>query len=250
MGHERVGSLPKTARWTAVVSDLAAFSGGDEQCRELANLSLDNVRSRFESIHNDPGVQAAFKFLTQLSRFAEAEGTGASGTSLFAVAKALQAAVASERGSTEYAALASAAASDAIGKWYTDNSAQASLFGASAQQSNVWRDAGTAGAFSEISRLFFARFTERYLKYFLEREASGVCTSVQQRDELQKRLHSNIDAVSRHAFETAKITQSFSAGWFNRHARGGSAASSDELRGFLAIAFGKMREDLRRERSE
>jgi hypothetical protein len=211
---------------------------------------LDNVRARFESIQNDRGVQAAFKFLTQLSRFAEPEGTGASGRSVFAVAKALQAAVESEVGSAEYAAIASAAASDAIGNWYAANSAQASLFGASEQQSSVWRDAGTAGAFSEISRLFFARFTERYLKYFLEREASGVCTSIEQRDELQRRLRSNIDAVSRHAFETAKITQSFSAGWFNRHVHGRAEASSEEIRGFLAIAFGKMREDLRRERSE
>ncbi|MGB8472696.1 MAG: hypothetical protein WCE61_01275, partial [Candidatus Acidiferrum sp.] len=66
----------------------------------------------------------------------------------------------------------------------------------------------------------------------------------------QEQLRSNIDGASRHAFETAKITQSFAAGWFNRHVRGGSNPTDAEIRGFLAIAFGKMREDLRRETAE
>lgn len=250
MGHERVGALPKTARWASVVRDLTKFGGDEDQSRQLANRSLDNVRARFESIQRDRGVQAAFRFLTQVSRFAGSGPEGIDSTSssnIFAVAKALRAAVESETDSAEYAALASAAGSDAIGNWYADNSTQSSLFGTSDQASGVWQKAGTAGGFSEISRLFFAKFTERYLKYFLEREASGVCSSIAQRDQLQKQLRSNIDGVSRHAFETAKITQSFAAGWFNRHARGGAKPTDGEIRGFLAIAFGKIREDLRRE---
>ena len=70
-----------------------------------------------------------------------------------------------------------------------------------------------------------------------------------QRDVFQKQLKDQIDAVSRHAFETAKIAQSFAAGWYNRHAKD-KVPADDEIAGFLAIAFGKLREDLRREKTE
>jgi hypothetical protein len=97
--------------------------------------------------------------------------------------------------------------------------------------------------------LFFAKFTERYLNYFLEREASAVSKTIEQRELLQKQLRDQIDTVSRHAFETAKIAQSFAAGWYNRHAKE-KVPPDDEIAGFLAIAFGKLREDLRREKTE
>ncbi len=123
------------------------------------------------------------------------------------------------------------------------------MFGSSEQNTEIWRKAGTAGGFCEIARLFFAKFTERYLNYFLEREASAVSKTIEQRDLLQSQLRSQIDSVSRHAFETAKIAQSSAAGWYNRHASQ-AMPTDNEIAGFLAIAFGKLREDLRREKTE
>jgi hypothetical protein len=253
MGHERVGALPKTEPWARVVKNIADFSGDEEQSRRIANQTLDNVRTRFESIQRDPNVQAAFKFLTELA----VSGAGGGPTSLqlpdnptpFTVAKALDKAVRAQTGSSEYAAIAKAAATDAIGHWYAQNTAQASLFGTAEQNSEIWKKAGTAGGFCEIARLFFAKFTERYLNYFLEREASAVSHTIERRELLQQQIRDQIDAVSRHAFETAKIAQSFAAGWYNRHAKE-TVPTDEEIAGFLAIAFGKLREDLRREKTE
>ena len=73
--------------------------------------------------------------------------------------------------------------------------------------------------------------------------------TIEQRELLEKQLREQVDKVSRHAFETTKIAQSFAAGWYNRHAKT-RAPSEDEISGFLAIAFGKLREDLRREKTE
>lgn len=56
----------------------------------------------------------------------------------------------------------------------------------------------------------------------------------------------HVDDVSRHAFETAKIMQSFAAGWFNKHAKEGLPTNAS-MRGFLRLALGKLREELRRE---
>jgi hypothetical protein len=253
MGHERVGALPKTKPWQRVVKNIAAFDGNETQSRKIANQTLDNVRSKFKSIQQDPNVQEAFRFLTELA----VSGAKGNWTSLqlpenptpFTVAKALDRAISGRTGSSEYAALAKAAATDAIANWYAQNTVQASLFGSADENAQIWRDAGTAGGFCEIARLFFAKFTEGYLNYFLEREASAVSPTVERRDLLQQQIREHVDAVSKHAFETARITQSFAAGWYNRHARE-AVPSNEEITGFLAIAFGKLREDLRREKME
>src|ERR1043166_6541858 len=254
MGHERTGALPKTQRWTEGVQAIAGFDGDAAESRQIANQSLDNVRARFEAVQRDSGVQAAFKFLTSLA-VASSGKPGVSNLKLpenptpFAVEKALNCTVESSKDSSEYAAIASAAATDAIANWYAQNTEQSFLFGSSEQNSAVWRKAGTGAGFCEVARLFFAKFTERYLNYFVEREASAASRSIEQRDLLQKQLREHIDSVSRHAFETAKITQSFAAGWFNRHAAQ-SMPNDREISGFLAIAFGKLREDLRREKTD
>lgn len=253
MGHERTGALPKTEPWRRIVQGIAAFDGDEQQTRQIANDTLDNVRDRFEAIQRDPNVQAAFRFLTEIG--ASASGVRPSFIQLpenptpFAVAKALERELHVGRGSAEYGALAKAAATDAIAHWYTDNATQPSLFGSAEQNSAIWRKAASAEGFCEIARLFFAKFTERYLNYFLEREASVACRTIEQRELFERQLRDQVDNVSRHSFETAKIAQSFAAGWYNRHAKTNSPGQ-DEISGFLAIAFGKLREDLRREKTE
>src|SRR5437764_1789494 len=236
-----------------VVKKIAAFDGNETQTRKIANQTLDNVRSKFESIQQDPNVREAFRFLTELA----VSGAKGNWTSLqlpknptaFTVAKALDRAISGRTGSSEYAALANAAATDAIANWYAQNTVQASLFGTADENAQIWRDAGTAAGFCEIARLFFAKFTERYLNYFLEREASVVSSTIERRDLLQQQIRDQIDVVSKHAFETARITQSFAAGWYNRHARE-AMPTDEEIAGFLALASRKLRGGLRRERRE
>jgi hypothetical protein len=255
MGHERVGVLPKTQPWKGVVKQITSFSGTEVDASEIASSTLANVRSRFESIQHDSGIKAAFKFLVALSISARTHKTAPYGLQIspalspLALAKALHQWVNSNRDSLEYAQLAQGAASDAIANWYSDHSSQKSLFQGEGEQTEIWSKAATGAGFCELSRLFFAKFTERYLNYFLEREASASCRSIEQRDLLQGQLRQHIDVISKHAFETAKITQSFAAGWHNLHTKE-STPSDKEVEGFLTIAFGKIREELRREENK
>src|SRR5206468_6244176 len=73
----------------------------------------------------------------------------------------------------EYGSLAESAAADAVGTWYAQKGEQGSLFAAHDDAFDVWRKAANGSGFCELSRLFFARFTGRYLNYFLERQASA-----------------------------------------------------------------------------
>ena len=150
--------------------------------------------------------------------------------------------------SQEYATLATRAAADAIAFWTRRNSAQAELFASESTAADLWRRAASGGAFSEVMRVFFASFIERYLNYFLEREASAEIPTLRERELFAARLQHHVQDLSRHAFETTKIAQSFAAGWFNKNARD-HLPTDESLRGFLAFAFGKLRAELEREKA-
>ena len=256
MGHERVGALPHTRKWREVVAQLAQSSGSREDVAAIANATLQNVSVQFKKIHSDDGVVAAFQFLVALTKstslahhgrpsFSPEINLEESPTALRLIGQ-LRSWVESHADSKEYAAIATKASADAISLWSAQQSTQASLFTSSIDSSEVWRRAGNGAAFCEVSRLFFSKFTERYLNYFLEREASASMTSITERDRLAAQLRDHIDGVSQYAFETSRITQSFAAGWFNNHARD-QYPSNDESRRFLLVAFAKIREELTRE---
>ncbi len=257
MGHERVGLLPKSQCWRDIVEDIARFSESNANVPDLVNKTLANVRSRLERIDRDAGVIAAFEFLLALSVSAKFKTSSDLLTdsgidlleipSLFSVAKAIRDHVDKSKKSLEYGQLAQDAAIEATVSWYKQHmTGQTGLFEQPDLAENVWRDLGTGAGFCELARLFFADFTQRHLKYFLEREASAALPSVELRDRFSSQIESHIEAISKHAFETAKITQSFAAGWYNKNTAKG-LPSSEAVQPFLAHAFGKLRGELMRE---
>ena len=258
MGHERVGALPRTKRWRDVVGGIADAAAVDGDVRGLANATLENVRSRLLAIHGDAGFVASFQFLLGLALSASPRVDRASlgdlavnldaNPSPLQLANALGQYVADNRQSAEYAEIARKAATDAIAAWTEQQTRQLSFTGEHEQASEVWRRASDGSGFCEVARLFFGKFVERYLNYFVGREASSHLANTEDRERLARRLGDHVDGVSHHAFETARITQSFAAGWFNRYARD-EMPTADEISGFLSHSVGKLREELLREES-
>ena len=256
MGHERVGALPHTKRWRDVIGQLAESSGSPEDVAAIANDTLENVRVQLRKIHSDDGVVAAFQFLVALTKSASSDDPGEASfspridfegsPSTLRLIGQLRSWVEAQGGSRKYGDIAAKASADAISLWSSQQSMQGSLFTSPGDSREIWQQADNGAGFCEVSRLFFSKFTERYLNYFLEREASASMGSISDRDRLSTQLREHIDGVSRFAFETSRITQSFAAGWFNNHARD-RYPSKDESRGFLSLAFGKLREELKRE---
>ena len=258
MGHERVGALPHSKPWLDVVAQVASYSGSEDDVAAIAKSTIDNVKNQFRRVHRDDGVIAAFQFLVALSKAAYpmtapgypslADLDLASNPSTLRLVSELRSWVDSHRQSTEYAEISKKAAADAIALWSERQQQQPALFSNQGDMGEIWRRANNGEGFCEVARLFFSKFTERYLNYFLGREASAVLANAGERDQLASQLRDHVDTVSKFAFETSRITQSFAAGWFNNHARD-QASSLDELEGFLSVAFGKMREELTREAS-
>lgn len=257
MGHERISLLPKSQKWREIVNEIADFGDQGVDIAGIVRQTTDNIRDRLTAVQRDGALAAAFKFLVSLAvasrgaspkeRLQQIGIDVGSDPSPLDLAKSLQQWMASHVGSQEYARLAQFAATDAIATWYLDKKEKAAgLFAVEEQPFDVWRKSANGAGFCELSRIFFGKFTERYLNYFLEREASAVLPSIERREEFRLSLRQHVDQVSQHAFETAKITQSFAAGWFNKYATN-AVPTDNEIRGFLSVALGKIREELRRE---
>ena len=256
MGHERVGALPRTRKWRDIVDRLGEATGSEDDVANIAVAILENVRLQFNKIHSDDGVVAAFQFLVALTKSATLGELGGSsfspeidldsGPSTLSLIGQLRSWVETQEASKEYGDIATRASAETISLWSAQQGMQANLFTGPPDPKSIWQQADSGAGFCEVSRLFFSKFTERYLNYFLEREASASMSSIDERDRLASQLSDHIDGVSTYAFETSRITQSFAAGWFNNHARD-TVPSKEESRAFLSVAFGKMREELTRE---
>jgi len=254
MGHERVGILPRRKPWNEIVSLLRlALEDEFTKTASLVSQTLAEVKNRYRRLHQDSGVQAAFAYLIALStsKLPSVEGLASVDTKLeknpspLRITVDLANWVKLHTNSPEYAELACRAAADTISYWSREKSNQQLLFGDSTNAIHIWGD--TDGrAFSSISRTFFAKLTERYVRYFIERNASAESPSLQSRQRLEAALSAHFDEISRHAFETTKITQSFAAGWFNKNTKT-ERPGDKKISGFLAVAFGKLQEELSRE---
>ncbi|MEX1014942.1 MAG: hypothetical protein WDZ80_07345 [Candidatus Paceibacterota bacterium] len=256
MGHERVGILPRRKRWTQIVDQIADFHESND-VSEVAKQTIQNVRKRFEHIERDNGVQSAFKFLVLLSHASKSnnpsEILSEHGINLpynftpLHLAKAVNEWTDQHAESNEYAAIAIESTIRALSEWYFKHETrQVNIFTEDSKPSEVWREASQGAGFCELSRLYFSKFTENYLNYFLEREASASLNSIEERDRFANYLENHIDEISNHAFETAKITQSFAASWFNKNVKE-IPPTDKEIQGFLSHAFQKMRDELLRE---
>ena len=257
MGHERLGLLPRTRKWRQIVEGVSGWSSTEEAPSAIAADTLRHVRSRFQRLGTDAGANAAFGFLVSLAGACRVrnplEQLRKLGIRLpnqltaLSLAGELRRCVEAEDGEPEYAAIAQGAAVDAITQWYACRSDdQRVLFDSHEDPFNVWRSAGTGAGFCELARHFFAGLTTRYLCYFLDREASACLADVEERERFQAALREHVEDVSKHAFETARITQSFAAGWFNKHIVAGPP-EEETVRRFLSFALTKMREELARE---
>lgn len=258
MGHERVGALPRTVRWGEIVHAIGGAIPADKtKVATIAENTLRHVRSRFTRLSQDSGVQAAFSYFIALATDQLPSVAGSmtsvdvglkSNPSPTRISKDLSDWVAKNIGEREYAALSVRASADTIAEWTRQHSRQSSLFDDKVLATDIWRSASDGRGFCEVARIFFARLTERYLHYFLDREASAEIGTLAGREEFDSALRDHLQEVSRHAFETSKITQSFAAGWFNKHAKE-SRPIDGAIEAFLSLAFGKMYEELGREGS-
>lgn len=254
MGHERIGHLPATKKWRSIVSELTEFSQKNDNVASIATQTTKNVARQLERVNQDRGVVASFSYLLTLLHaskqrnphtFLEEHGITLSPSfSLLELARSIKQFNQINCENTEYATIASQALIDTVSAWTKREQVQTSLFfGGDPDPFEPWRRAADAGGFSELSRTYFSNFIGRYLKYFLEREASASFKNLFDRNDFNTRLDSHLEDISKSAFETTKVTQQYVAGWYNGHAVK-QFPNTDEIQGFVAYALKKLKNNL------
>ena len=255
MGHERIGFLPHTKQWRAIVDEISHFGYGEASVAQISNNTLNAIKKTYEKMSYDESVIKALFFIATLSFSAKMDDqvnflnengyTVDSEISLFSLMASAQNFITTEHGSLEINKLVKDAAMQAIIYYQQHHETnQLSMF--SEQSQSVWENVGTGAAFCEMVRTFFASFTERQLKYYIEREAASRINDYDTLQVFNQRLSEQSKAIADHTFEIAKLTQSFAAGWFNKNVAD-SLPSDKQIEGFLSHSFSKLREEFRRE---
>lgn len=267
MGHTRLGAVPKTRKWNALVEEVAGSAAvsktvavAAEDVQRIATATLDATQNALERSISDPGVRHTFYLLTQIALASRSVDWKASlakigihlpaDASLFELTAEMQDAVdqhlrrVSRQGTTDVSEIAQQAAGEAIGS--LAGPFTISLFGASsAEVQNAVRALSTKKGFGELGQRFFGRFIARFLNFYLSRITASVLgtSRVQQVGDITQFN----DALKAHCDQSARIVRDFCAEWYSKTEYQSGIDSENSSR-FLAVALRKLRSELEQQK--
>lgn len=254
MGHNRLPRLPASRDWREVVGLLEEQAPAADV---IAQAAIAAQRS-FSQAVDDPVYAEAVRLLVAIS---QASLGGAftpdlsrnaliltSDATLFdlldAVGRRLDQMAHSARGTSDIGELARRSILGTLQQEFG-----ARLPGLFDQQPGdlalAARDLSGPAGFSRLSRAFFTRMTSETLSYFLDRTLSAQLGAGKGFDDIAQRDAFDA-ALTQFSFEATRIIREFSAGWFARHALSSRQTPDAATRGYAAIAFKKINDELSR----
>jgi hypothetical protein len=101
--------------------------------------------------------------------------------------------------------------------------------------------------FSGLAREYLARLTQRTLLYFPSRELGNHIGAGER--FASDGARSEFDAaLNLHCREASRIIEAFAGGWYGKNVYHGDGLTPQHIRKFAAVAFGKIRSELRKRR--
>jgi hypothetical protein len=268
MGHTRLGTIPKSRKWSEVVTELARFGSGaatdqrrlQQGIATIARTSIEAASGALKRAVDDIGLRYTFYLLTQVTLSARQEnwvealeGNGiklSESSSVFDLTSELQAAVdryisASSRAS-DVSEMAQSAAGEAIAALASSESV--TLFGSGRDElRNAIRALSTKKGFSELGQVFFGRFVARLLNFYLSRVTASQLGSGEFRQVGE--ISSFNKALQTHCEESARIVRDFCGEWYSKteFLRG---IDFENASAFVAVALKKLRSELQRQEAQ
>ena len=250
MGHIRLGTLPKSARWYRVVG---LIETNPQAARGIAAATLIASERYLLDVKDDPALVRAYGLLVHLMSAARGDNFAGElqrlglhlepGTSSIAFLSGVADAVRRETAAEADGSLAGEFATQSLRRALMDTVAtqSTSLFGSTVDDlQQAFRAHSTEQQFGEVSRLFFGDFVARVLRSAIDREAPTLLSA-------DGSAHL-IDEVDLHARQSAAIVQDFAGEWLSkkRYERAGDITQQD-IQGFVAVALRKLRSEIKRE---
>jgi len=253
MGHIRLGALPRTRKWQAVVALLAGGAGANQ----IANATIRAAERDLSRAGEDEGLVEVFWLLTQLPQDARSEdfarylrrcGLNVSDSPglmeiLGAFTDAIDRRLANNRGRTDLGEMAQAAAVEAITS--TIGPRTHSLFGTTPEEVKAaFAELATVKQFGAFARTFFARLTTKVLDYFLSRVLSHHVGEGQRFTTLAQQAEFT-QALETHCKEASLIVEKYSGQWLSKTNWERGGISRDAAGRFVNHAFTKLVDELR-----
>ena len=265
MGHTRLGWVPKTQRWEAVVSAIlepvAAPAGTGtllaDDVPAVAQQALEAAEAGLERAIDDVGLQHTVYVLTQVVLAVREpdwqQRLGALGITLPPTAgvmdltAAVQAAIDDHIESvgrhTDVSEMAQQAAGEALA---TLTEARAvTLFGQVRDELlGALKSLSTKDGFARLGQKFFGQFMSRFLGFYLSRiTAAGM--GGDRLHQLGDLAQFN-DALRTHCEESAQIVKEFSGSWFSK-TEWEKGITPENTLGFVAVALKKLQAELKQQ---
>jgi hypothetical protein len=254
MGHNRLGSLPRTLKWRQVIELIGADSAN---ANRVAAITADAADERFREAGNDPAVAYCVWVLARLVVAARApnfvqaiNGLGITAQPNSTVPELVsligehvrreQAGLPWQGHFGDFAALALRTA-------LTETIATQgrTLFGSTSEDVHrAFQAYSSSTRFGELARRFFADFTSRALQSFVDRELRRHIGT----DAVPTVSSSTafLEALNTHSWQASVIVQRFAGDWHSKsnwESRG--EISREEVQRFVGQSLRKLRSELR-----
>lgn len=270
MGHTRLGAIPKSRKWTAIVQDLASAAQGmtegsysgylHENVEDVAKDTLEAAQGGLNSAIDDIGLRYTFYLLSQIALASREENWQErlstlgidleSNSSLLDLSSEMQAAIdtylTARNRATDISEMAQRSAGEAL-VGLAENRAT-TLFGSDLEDVRLSiRDLSTKKGFSDLGQRFFGLFLTKFLNFYLSRiTANQINTyNLPQIGDVTKFN----DELQLHCQQTARIVRDFCGEWYSKteYLEG---IDIENTAGFVAVALKKLRAELRKQEEE
>ena len=265
MGHQRLGTIPTSQKWQAVVAALAkgrgaggGLSGGFVE--DVADRTLDAATAGLERAIGDEGLRFTFFLLTQVALAArDQDWQGrlrrlgirlSDDSSLFELTNEVQGVIDTHIEAhgrrTDISEMAQQAAGEAIAVLAGPNAR--TLFGSGAAElQDAMRRLSTRAGFARLGQRFFGCFMARFLNFYLSRVTAGQVGRANLSDISD--LSRFNGALATHCYQSAGIVHDFCGEWYSKTEweRGIDEQNSS---GCVAVALRKLRDELQKQRED
>lgn len=254
MGHNRLGTIPRSRKWKEVVR---LIRGGAAAAR-VAAAALDAAERWFAKAARDPGVVEAVWLLMRLPLAAREDDFAAAlrvcgldvgdapdlAEIIAAVTEAVDTRPAAAGGRTDLGEMAQLAAVETLSE--VVGGRLRGLFDTTpADVGREFYNLATAKQFGLFARDFFAQFTNRVLQFFVSRASPAEVGAGRRFGSLAD--HAAFDAaLDTHCREAARILDEYAGGWLSKHRYEDGEIDRDAAARFTAYAMTKMAKELRR----
>lgn len=250
MGHIRLGRIPKTKQWHAV---LACLAGPEIDGAAISRAVAQATQGELRNLKGDSALSYGYWLLTRLvsaareDRFVDAlqelgirtPSDRRAGIALLAeISQTVEREISWRSKGNALEKITGLALQQVLSEEITSKAP--TLFGTTVDDvQTTLKEASSLKNFGRISRRFFAQFLSRTVKYIINKELSNAIGSrgLQNHREAHQLEHD----IDRYCFESSRIVEEFSGGWFSKHDwESKHRISPKEAAGFVAYALDKL----------